>query len=231
MKAKGNKPGVRFTFAIYENQRRWVMLGYTNNMFLHERQSWTDEHLNTVNEKSTFELPETDNDYTKWRWVEGSVWKIDPAWTDDSPGGKATPRDKDGWTYYDNKWCGGSRINDWNKWTRRRRWVRDAELIEATPEEIEAANAASELETISMADGESMTTAVKKKGWFGKRRPTNETRPKVDKSDAKSTTGSVDTNNTRGSRDDPEDDVHSPLRYRETQWDRSFGDGLAEGLG
>jgi hypothetical protein len=207
------------------------MLGYTANMFLHERQSWTDEHLNTVPDKDNFELPDTDNDYTKWRWVDGSTWKIDVAGPVDSQGGKSASRDKDGWTYYDNKWCGGSRTNDWNKWTRRRRWVRDAELIEATPEEIEAANAAAELESLNMVDGESISTAVKKKGWFGKRRLTNEVRNKVDKSDARSTAGSVDTSTTKGSRDDPEDDIHSTMRYRETQWDRSIGDGLAEGLG
>ncbi|SMY20906.1 unnamed protein product [Zymoseptoria tritici ST99CH_1A5] len=231
LRAKGNKPGVRFTFAIYENQRRWIMLGFTSNMFLHERQSWTDEHLNTVPEKDSFELPDTDNDYTKWRWVEGSTWRLDSTWTDDSQSAKGVPRDKDGWTYYDNKWCGGGRINDWNKWTRRRRWIRDAELIEATPEEIEAANAAGQLETPNLLDGEGTSTAVKKKGWFGKRRPTNEAKAKVDKSDAKSVAGSVDTNASKRSRDDPEDDVHSPMSYRETQWDRSIGDGLAEGLG
>ncbi|KAI1840028.1 hypothetical protein JX266_013761 [Neoarthrinium moseri] len=32
--------GVRFTFIIYENQRRWVGLGWTNSLFAYERSAW-----------------------------------------------------------------------------------------------------------------------------------------------------------------------------------------------
>lgn len=231
LRSKGANPGVRFTFAIYENQRRWVLLGFTANTFLNERQAWTDEHLNSVPEKENFELPETDNETTKWRWVEGSEWKVDPAWTDDAQITKGV-RDKEGWTYYDNKWAYGSKIDDWSKWTRRRRWVRDAELVEVPPEELAAPEEADSqsIAGTEMADGDSISTAVKKKGWFGKRRLTNEKVRVVDKSDIASMTGSGDTGKSSRSRDDPGEDLHTPLRYRETQWDRSIGDGLAEGL-
>lgn len=208
-----------------------MLLGFTANTFLNERQPWTDEHLNTVPEKNSFELPETNNEITKWRWVEGSEWRVDPAWTDDAQISKGA-RDKEGWTYYDNKWSGGSKIDDWSKWTRRRRWVRDAELVESPVEElVEVAEPDTQpLAGNDLVDGESISTAVRKKGWFGKRRLTNEKVRVVDKSDIVSMTGSGDTGNTSRSRDDPNDDLHTPLRYRETQWDRSIGDGLAEML-
>lgn len=234
LKRKGANPGVRFTFSIFENQRRWVMLGYTSNVLPHERQPWTDEHLNQVPDKDNFRLPETDFATTRWRWVPDSEWKIDVTWSDDHTSAKGS-RDKEGWTYYDNAWHGGSRMDDWGKWTRRRRWIRDAELVEITPEEL-AAQQAAESDTQSIAnsdyqDGDSITTAVKKKGWFGKRRLTNEKVRMADKAEIASMSGSGDTGSTTRTRDDPEDDVLAPYRYRETQWDRSIGDGLAEGLG
>lgn len=243
LKRKGAGPGVRFTFAIYENQRRWVMLGYTSNMLPHERQAWSDEHLNHVPEKDSFPLPETDFATTQWRWVPGSEWRLDPDWSDDNANanGKKSS-DKDGWTYYDNSWQGGSKTDDWGKWTRRRRWIRDAELVEISAEEIAAqqaaaaANGAVEADAQSITnsewqDGDSVTTAVKKKGWFGKRRITNDKARAADKAEVASMSGSADTGGTSRSRDDAEDDVHTPYRYKESQWlDRSFGDGLAEGL-
>lgn len=243
LKRKGAGPGVRFTFAIYENQRRWVMLGYTSNMLPHERQAWSDEHLNHVPEKDSFPLPETDFATTQWRWVPGSEWRLDPDWSDDNANanGKKSS-DKDGWTYYDNSWQGGSKTDDWGKWTRRRRWIRDAELVEISAEELAAqqaaaaANGAVEADAQSITnsewqDGDSVTTAVKKKGWFGKRRIMNDKARAADKAEVASMSGSADTGGTSRSRDDAEDDVHTPYRYKESQWlDRSFGDGLAEGL-
>lgn len=109
--------GVRFTFIIYENQRRWVGLGWTNSLFSYERAAWTDEHNNPVPPRAQFELPEVEEDSAmRWRWVEGSRWRVDgvpdeaaavlgPAggedekWDYDGEGGK------NGWVYYDNKVC------------------------------------------------------------------------------------------------------------------------------
>lgn len=230
LKRKGNTAGVRFTFAVYENQRRWVLLGFTANLLPNERQAWSDEHNNSVPTKEEFPLPDTDSDTIKWRWVPDSEWRIDPSWTDESNLKDAPNRDKDGWTYYDNKWKYGSRADDWSKWTRRRRWIRDAELVEITPEELAAA---ANLDT----DGQSVTTAtdaesvVRKKGWFGKRKFTNEKiGGKENAVEVASLSGSGDTGGSRQSREEPGEDVHVPSRYRGAEWDRSIGDGLAEGL-
>lgn len=43
-----------------------------------------------------------------------------------------------GWIFCDNKWLGGRRgVDGWGRYTRRRRWVRDAELIEVDTDAIE----------------------------------------------------------------------------------------------
>ncbi|PSR84047.1 integral peroxisomal membrane peroxin-domain-containing protein [Coniella lustricola] len=148
-RARGaNDTGVRFTFIIYENQRRWVGLGWTNSLFAYERAAWTDEHNNAVPSKNQFELPEVEEDSSmRWRWVEGSRWRVDgvpdeavasveqkgsgggsssnSVWDYDGEAGKT------GWVYYDNKWQFGRRGQDgWGRWTRRRKWYRDAELVE-----------------------------------------------------------------------------------------------------
>jgi hypothetical protein len=98
-KRRPDSPGVRFTFVIYENQRRWLGIGWTSSMLAYERAAWTDEHLNPTAPKDQFHLPEIDGGQARWRWVQGSEWKIDGA----EPG-KATDGSEngDGWIYYDN---------------------------------------------------------------------------------------------------------------------------------
>jgi hypothetical protein len=109
----GPDAGVRFTFILYENQRRWVGLGWTNSLFSYERSPWTDEHNNAVPSKGKFELPEVeDGSRVRWRWVPGSKWRVDgvpdeavsgtlgkegAGWDYDGAGGRM------GWVYYDNK--------------------------------------------------------------------------------------------------------------------------------
>ncbi|KAF3761658.1 Pex24p-domain-containing protein, partial [Cryphonectria parasitica EP155] len=140
-RARGaNDAGVRFTFIIYENQRRWVGLGWTNSLFAYERAAWTDEHNNPVPSKDKFELPEVEDDSTmRWRWVDGGRWRVDgvPDEAVSDGDGERAPWDYDGeagrngWVYYDNKWQSGRRGQDgWGRWTRRRKWYRDAELVE-----------------------------------------------------------------------------------------------------
>jgi hypothetical protein len=99
---RGESSGVRFTFILYENQRRWLGIGWTQSLFPSERAAWTDEHLNHVPQKDEFELPEVQSGNAKWRWVEGSEWRIDGA---DDSSGKADTKATDGggWIYYDNK--------------------------------------------------------------------------------------------------------------------------------
>jgi Integral peroxisomal membrane peroxin len=144
MKHRPASPGVRFTFILYENQRRWIGLGWTSAMLAYERASWTDEHLNPAPSKDRFELPHVESETARWRWAKGSRWKIEGGSSSTtsptkqpSKGTKSesgSPRtDGGGWIYYDNKWNDGKRDADsWGKFTRRRKWYRDAELVEIT---------------------------------------------------------------------------------------------------
>lgn len=101
-KRRPESTGVRFTFSIYENQRRWLGIGWTSSMLAYERASWTDEHLNPVPPKEQFELPEVEGGSARWRWVQGSEWKIDGA-AKDGKTEKGTSKEELGWIYYDNK--------------------------------------------------------------------------------------------------------------------------------
>ena len=112
-------------------------------MLAYERASWTDEHLNSAPKMNTFELPSVESGSARWRWVKGSTWKIEggaPTSVSEkrsskgkSDTGHAESGDGGGWIYYDNKWNDGKRDADsWGKYTRRRKWFRDAELVEVT---------------------------------------------------------------------------------------------------
>lgn len=100
---RGSSSGIRFTFVLYENQRRWLGIGWTYSLFPAERAAWTDEHLNPAPSKDEFELPEVQGGNARWRWVEGSCWRIEGA--DDQLGkaSKSSGSDGGGWIYYDNK--------------------------------------------------------------------------------------------------------------------------------
>jgi hypothetical protein len=240
-----SSPGVRFSFTLYENQRRWLGLGWTASLLSYERQAWTDEHLNATAGTDTFTLPETDHATTSWRWVEGSSWRVEGAAIENEKSAKRIGGggggDESGWTYYDNKWQDGRKTDGWGRYTRRRKWVRDAELVEVTPET--QANAQSAVD----GDTTPVSSPRKQKGWFGgsgstsstprggggggrgnRRRTMSARGPGMEKSDAVSTSYSA---KSSGSRDGPEDDVHTPVRYREREWEREIGEGLAEGLG
>lgn len=96
--------GVKFTFIIYENQRRWVGLGWTSSLFAYERSAWTDEHNNAVPPKDVFELPEVeDGSSMRWRWAEGSRWKVDGVPDDGGPVDYNGDEAQNGWIYYDSK--------------------------------------------------------------------------------------------------------------------------------
>ncbi len=94
--------GVRFTFILYENQRRWLGLGWTNSLFAYERAAWTDEQNNPVPPKDEFELPEVEDGRARWRWVGGGRWRVDgvPDIDEVDYDGEAG---KMGWIFYDNK--------------------------------------------------------------------------------------------------------------------------------
>ncbi|KAK8062635.1 integral peroxisomal membrane peroxin [Apiospora hydei] len=133
--SSGKETGVRFTFILYENQRRWVGLGWTNNLFAYERAAWTDEHNNEVPPKDEFALPEVEDGHARWRWVKGSKWRVDGVSDIQDEHDYDSEAGKNGWIYYDNKWNNGRRGADgWGRWTRRRKWYRDAELVEVNDE-------------------------------------------------------------------------------------------------
>ncbi|PLB36662.1 PEX28-32 family peroxisomal membrane protein [Aspergillus candidus] len=183
---RSNSSGVRFTFVIYENQRRWLGIGWTYSLFPSERAAWTDEHLNNVPSREEFELPEVQSGNAKWRWVEGSEWRIDGA---DESGSKADTRAADGggWIYYDNKWNDGRRGQDgWDRYTRRRKWCRDAELVEVGSGTADATSGLTQaLAQVKEVEGESAPTdastadsdahslapstasATRRRRWFG----------------------------------------------------------------
>ncbi|KAF5006808.1 hypothetical protein FDECE_6826 [Fusarium decemcellulare] len=146
--------GVKFTFIIYENQRRWLGLGWTNNLFAYERPAWTDEHNNAVPAKDDFELPEVeDGSRMEWRWVQGSRWRVDGVQDEQGPVDYDLQEGKNGWIFYDNKWQNGTRGQDgWSRWTRRRKWYRDAELVEVEqPKDVPTPDAAEPKDSPSIA--------------------------------------------------------------------------------
>lgn len=142
---------VRFTYVIYENQRRWLGIGWTSNLLTYERAPWTDEFLNESSSLDTFELPNPDSSFSlqqqqyvllhpsingaRWRWVD-KTWRLDS--TNDGaitlPSGKrskttANPTTDEGYIYTDNVWKKPSTEDSYSKYTRRRRWIRTAELV------------------------------------------------------------------------------------------------------
>lgn len=125
---------VRFTYVLYENQRRWLGIGWTANLLAYERAPWSDEFLNESTAPDVFKLPEDDNLGVEWRWVD-KTWKLDL--TNDGAlvvsgskyKTKTDPGPNDGWIFYDNTWKKPSTDDAFSKYTRRRRWIRTAELV------------------------------------------------------------------------------------------------------
>ncbi|KAK4074065.1 hypothetical protein Trihar35433_3539 [Trichoderma harzianum] len=168
-KGSGNdakSAGVKFTFIIYENQRRWIGLGWTTNLFAYERPAWTDEHNNAVPPRDEFELPEVeDGSRMRWRWVEGSKWRVDGVSESEEQGtvDYDGPDGKNGWIYYDNKWQNGRRgLDGWGRWTRRRKWYRDAELVEVDESQLPHAHELDATESTSPPHTTSYSTANEK---------------------------------------------------------------------
>lgn len=225
---KRQSVGVRFTFAVYENQRRWLGLGWTYSLLAYERAPWTDEHLNPSDSKEDFRLPEVESGTSKWCWVEGTKWQIDS-------GGKvkANP-EKDGWIYYDNKWHDGRRGQDgWGRYTRRRKWYRDAELVEvdhdvgldeststlkppSTPSK--APDPSTEKSTPNKDIDDSSSSQTKRRSFFRRR---NSGRSVQSGSDFSVT--------TTLRNDDDDNHVIPPQHERDNDWD--VGDDVKMGLG
>jgi hypothetical protein len=235
VKGGRNDPGIRFTFTIYENERRWLGIGWTHSLLAYERSAWTDEHLNSTPSAVKFELPEVTGGISKWQWVEGTEWHVV-----DSEG-KTVPESSDaGWVFYDNKWQHGRSGKDgWGRYTRRRKWCRDAELIElsdneglsATPNGKQRSDVMSTTSTLidrnfenvndaastqmSKDDDSSLSSSFKKrKPWFGRRssNPSSEKSTALSASSARSTF-------------EEEEDYHVPLQQKEADRSRIWGMG------
>lgn len=124
---------IRFTYVLYENQRRWLAVGWTSSMLSYERAPWTDEFFNEAPPPDQFQLPD-ENTGMVWRWVD-KTWRLDN--TNDGaiqlPSTRAkttaSPNADEGFIYYDNTWKKPSTEDSFSKYTRRRRWVRTAELL------------------------------------------------------------------------------------------------------
>lgn len=180
-----NKPA-RFTYVIYENQRRWLGIGWTSNLLSYERTAWTDEFLNESSPVEDFQLPNTSDDSNfnnpleslsrissaLWRWVD-KTWRLDStndgAITLTSKRAKTTanPSPDEGFIYSDNTWKKPSTDDTFSKYTRRRRWIRTAELVFSNTEEELPVLSAHEAKSrpvpaIPIAEGSDVTSSVRK---------------------------------------------------------------------
>ncbi|KAK3686844.1 hypothetical protein LTR37_019396 [Vermiconidia calcicola] len=229
---KAKNTGVTFTFTVFENERRWWGLGWSKSLLTYERQAWTDDQSNECPDPEHYTLPETDNETTQWRWLPGSVWKIEGAMTEKEKSAKRIGGggggDNSGWTYYDNKWGDGRKEEGWGRYTRRRKWIRDAELVETSPTDDADGTSAKDFAETSSIDTTPISTTKRKPGWFGgsggaiKRPPRQSAKNRS--LDSISVSGSVDSVRSRAS---VEEDVHTPLdRFRQYDWDRSIHEDL-----
>ncbi|KTW30275.1 hypothetical protein T552_00751 [Pneumocystis carinii B80] len=129
---------VKYAFILWENQRKWIGFGWTCSMFPHERTPWTDEDGYPSTNPDAFPLPKDkiivriDSETglkkkyrTYWEWIDKS-WIIEHSDSGD--------KDSDGWVYTDNLWKKESPKDDFKKYTRRRKWIRNAELLEVIHE-------------------------------------------------------------------------------------------------
>ncbi|KAI7053100.1 hypothetical protein KC352_g45299, partial [Hortaea werneckii] len=221
--------------------------------------------------------------------------------------------DESGWVYFDNKWLDGRKTDGWGRYTRRRKWMRDAELVEISPDEEQDEGATQSVEgawdklrrqgkketegpphsrggsidrsasasaaedttsshhlltpsrtnftsaTSPASTSTPVTTPKSRKkstasAWLDNHRPSSDSsgastnnntnsrhralsKTSLHSVDAASSSITGDTSSstrerraTGGERDSPEDDRHTPLHYRQTDWDRSINEGVAEGL-
>lgn len=125
-------------------------------MLAYERAAWTDDQLNRAPSKDRFALPEVEGNFAEWRWCDDSSWSVEgpgdeednaPSTTNakskQTPGAQSgnaknkelgktnkTTTEPGGWIYFDSQWRFPKRQDGWGRYTRRRKWCRDAELIE-----------------------------------------------------------------------------------------------------
>lgn len=204
--------------------------------------------------KEDFALPDVEGGVARWRWIKGSSWKIEGPdgrvivptvqQLTGNDKGKDLGTDVSGWFYYDSKWQDGRKDDGWGRYTRRRKWFRDAELVEVTNStevtpsvtpntkealsDAEAPNAPKATGNDFGGDGSvdlsvEAKAAAAKKRWFNR-----------DRSDSKNSSGKntgKESFKSDRSRDGPDQDVLSPWRISEAREDYGFGDDAKMGLG
>ena len=235
-------------------------------MLAYERAPWTDEHLNPTADPQHFALPDVDGGMARWRWVEGSEWHVEGSGRrgSESSGHKSSKVDAEhdeemDWVYYDNKWHDARRGQDgWGRYTRRRKWIRDAELIDADPDspsnrapEEPAAKQAESKSPIPVLDGNAPPEPTfvtgsdvgsppgigspgrHRRAWFGRDRTARDTQDgRGRSSEGGSFSGSLGSRSGKSRRAADEDDVLTPterLREREVEW--GLGDDVSMELG
>jgi len=180
-------------------------------MVAYERAPWTDEQLNQAASIDHFELPQIEGGLAKWRWVAGSSWSLEPA--SKVVKDKEIPKTDDelGWIYFDNKWLAGGK-DGWGKFTRQRKWVRDAELVDADIDDTDEQRNNSAVSTPKKQAGEAMTKSPSHK--FGTPTHTDSTRLAFDsvKSQATDMTNGENDGTAPGlSRSNTKDSKKSPF--------------------
>lgn len=113
------------TFEIYEHQRRWVGIGWSNRLLPFERTHLTNEYLEECcSSLNNFTFPKLTKQQKlqgcRWKWME-EKWKIDEEY--------CKHHDSEGWVYYDNKWENGVYKDTVSSFTRTRKLYRRALVV------------------------------------------------------------------------------------------------------
>lgn len=112
-------------FELFENERRWLAVGWSDSLMPLERQHYTNSDFQECFQQlDQFEFPELDNSAAvqsgRWKWIEES-WKPDLEF--------CLEKNPDGWVYYDHKWSHPTYVDSLSRFTRARRLTRKALLL------------------------------------------------------------------------------------------------------
>ncbi|CAH6719936.1 peroxisomal membrane protein Pex31p [[Candida] jaroonii] len=108
-------------FEVFENERRWIGLGWSKFLLPSERANYCTTSLKEIPDINSFTPPVYSNDLYnyKWEWIDKS-WVIDKEFSKNK---------NNGWIYSDNNWENDELSDGFSKFTRSRKWYRTATLI------------------------------------------------------------------------------------------------------
>ncbi|KAH3680889.1 hypothetical protein WICMUC_000032 [Wickerhamomyces mucosus] len=112
-----NTGGKIIQFQIFEHQRRWIGIGWGNQLLPYERSHFTNEALQKTDGPAHFKFP---FNFNQWKWLEEN-WNVDPLFN--------KSKDINGWVYYDNYWQHPLYTDSISSYTRTRKWSRKAVLV------------------------------------------------------------------------------------------------------